>query len=159
MRRLLYAFLAVLLLSTFARTAHAEGDRVSFLHDINVNRSEDAHDLVCFLCSIHIDGPVHGDTVAFLGSIHSTAPMDGDAVAFLGNIDLGTGARVEKDCVAFLGSVHQQEPGQVGKDVVEFPFILVLIPIFIVAFLIYLIRALIVSRRPPFPMPPPPPFR
>ncbi|RXS95259.1 hypothetical protein [Silvibacterium dinghuense] len=159
MRRLLYAALTALLFCVAAHSAHAEGDRVSFLHDIHVTSNEEAHDLVCFACSIHVDGPVHGDTVAFLGSIQGNAPIDGDAVAFLGDITIGPNGHVDKDCVAFLGSVLQHEPGQVGKDVVEFPFILILIPICLIVFIVYLVRALFRRPRPPFPMPPPPPFR
>ncbi|MFT4111401.1 hypothetical protein [Silvibacterium sp.] len=159
MRRLLYAAFTALLFCVAAHSAHAEGDRVSFLHDIQVSNDEQAHDLVCFLCSIHVEGPVHGDTVALLGSIDSNAPMHGSAVVILGSIKLGPNAHVEEDCVAVLGAVFQQQFNQVSGDTVQIPVILILIPFLVLAFLIYIIRAIFRRPRPPFPMAPPPPFR
>jgi hypothetical protein len=157
MRRLFLPAFAVFLLLGTALHARADGDRVSFMHDITVGSDEEAEDTVCFLCSIHISGPVHKDAVAFLGSIHADAPIDGDAVVFLGNITLGSEGRVGQDCVAFLGSVSQHGSNQIGKDLVQFPLGLVLVPILLFIFLVYIIRSLVRRSYVPYPMPPPPP--
>jgi Na+-transporting methylmalonyl-CoA/oxaloacetate decarboxylase gamma subunit len=157
MRRVFLSVLAVFLLAISARSARADGDRVSFLHDITVSSDEEVQDAVCFLCSIRVEGPVRQDAVVFLGSIHANAPIEGDAVAFLGNISLGSEARVGGDCVVFLGSVIQHGTGQVGKDLVQFPLALIIIPILILIFLVYIIRSLVRRAYVPYPMPPPPP--
>ncbi len=157
MRRILVAVFALSILAAAAPSASANDDRVSFFHSINVAEGEEAHDLVCIMCSIHIDGHVHGDTVAILGSIRSNGPMDGDAVSILGNINLGQDAHVNGDCVAVLGSVKHFTSGQIGHEVVQIPFALILIPVLIFFFLVYLIRTLIWRARLPYPMPPPPP--
>jgi hypothetical protein len=157
MRRILVAVFALSILAAAAPSARANDDRVSFFPSINVAEGEEAHDLVCIMCSIHIDGHVHGDTVAILGSIRSNGPMDGDAVSILGNINLGQDAHVNGDCVAVLGSVKHFTSGQIGHEVVQIPFALILIPVLIFFFLVYLIRTLIWRARLPYPMPPPPP--
>jgi hypothetical protein len=157
MRRLLLPLFALFFLSISAMKAHADGDRVSFMQDITVTSDEEAQDTVCFLCSIRVEGPVHKDAVVFLGSIRADAPIEGDAVAFLGNITLGPEGRIGKDCVVFLGSVHQHGSGQVGKDTVQFPLALILIPLFLLFFLVYVIRSMVRRSYVPYPMPPPPP--
>jgi len=157
MRRIFLAVFAFSLLVAAAPRAHAEDDRVSFFHGIDVAEGEEAHDTVCILCSIHIDGAVHGDAVAILGSIRSNGPIDGDAVSILGNISLGQDARVGGDCVAVLGSVRHFTADQIGKDLVQIPLAVIFIPVLIFFFLIYLIRTLVWRARPPYPMPPPPP--
>jgi hypothetical protein len=157
MHRVFLPIFAVFLFATSALTAHADGDRVSFMRDITVSSDEQVQDTVCFLCSIRIEGPVHQDAVAFLGNIHADAPISGDAVAFLGNINLGAGSRVGGDCVAFLGSVTQHGSGQVGGDLVQIPFGLILVPILVFVCLVYIIRSLVRRAYVPYPMPPPPP--
>ena len=157
MRRLFLAVFVLFFVAAAVPRAHADDDRVSFFHSINVAEGEDAHDLVCIFCSIRIDGAAHGDSVAILGSIHSDGPIDGDAVTILGNISLGRDGRVGGDCVAVLGSVRHYTSSQIGKDLVEIPFALLLIPIFLFIGIIYLIRTLVHRSRLPYPMPPPPP--
>jgi hypothetical protein len=137
--------------------AYANEDRVSFFQDIRVADGEEAHDAVCFLCSIHVDGELRGDAVAFLGSIHADGVIDGDTVTFLGNVTLGRDARIGKDCVTFLGSVNRHGDAQIGKDVVQFPLALIFIPLIVFIFLVYVIRSLVFRARIPYPMPPPPP--
>lgn len=160
MRRILIAFLALFLIAAAVPRAHADNDdRVSFFHSINVAEGEEAHDLVCIFCSIHIDGAVHGDTVAIMGSIRSNGPMDGDAVSILGNINLGQDAHVNGDCVAVLGSVRHFTNSQIGHELVQIPFAVILIPILFFIGIVYLIRSLVWRARTPYPMPPPPRMR
>jgi len=159
MRRILLAVLALILVAAAVPRAHADDDRVSFFKSINVPKDEEAQDVVCILCSIHIDGTAHGDTVAILGSIRSNGPIDGDAVSILGNISLGPEARVGGDCVAILGSIRHYTNNQVGGDTVQLPLALLLIPVFFLVGIVYLIRTLVWRSRLPYPMPPPPPPR
>jgi hypothetical protein len=156
MRRILLAVLALFLVAAAVPRAHADDDRVSFFNSINVAEGEDAHDLVCIFCSIHIDGAAHGDVVSILGGIRSNGPIDGDAVSILGNINLGRDAHVGGDCVAILGSVRHSA-NQVGRDLVEIPFVLLLIPVLFFVGIIYLVRMAVYRSRMPYPMPPPPP--
>jgi hypothetical protein len=159
MRRILLAVLALILVAAAVPRAHADDDRVSFFNSINVAEGEDAHDLVCIFCSIHIDGAAHGDVVSILGGIRSNGPIDGDAVSILGNINLGRDAHIGGDCVAVLGSVRHYTSSQIGQNLVQIPFVLLLIPVFFFVGIIYLIRTVVYRSRMPYPMPPPPPMR
>ena len=153
------ALLAVLCL--FAPlAAHAEGrDVVQFGNDIVIHDGEEAHDTVCFLCSIEVDGTVHGDLVAFLGNIRVRGHAEHDAVAFLGNITLGDNASVEQDVVVFAGSLHTGNGSMIGKDRVVFPVFVLLLPLLFfsgfIGLIVWAIRALIYRNRPVYPMPPP----
>jgi len=159
MRRIFIAFLALFCATAAVPRAHADDDHVSFFHNISIAEGEEAQDVVCIFCSIHVDGAVHGDAVAIMGSIHSNGPMDNDAVAVLGNINLGQDAHVSGDCVAVLGSVRHFYNGQVGHELVQIPFAVILVPIFFFIGIVYLIRSLVWRARIPYPMPPPPPPR
>jgi len=159
MRRLFLVVFAIFFVAAAVPRAHANDDRVSFFSSIDVPEGEDAHDLVCILCSIHIEGAAHGDAVAILGSIRSNGPVDGDAVSILGNINLGSDAHVGGDCVSVLGSVRHSTNNQVGGNLVQIPFALLLIPVLFFIGIIYLIRIAVYRSRLPYPMPPPPPPR
>jgi hypothetical protein len=140
--------------------AHAEGrDVVEFGNDIVVHEGEEAHDTVCFLCSIEVDGTVHGDMVAFLGNIHVRGHAERDAVVFLGNITLGENASIDRDVVVFAGSLRNAPGSSIGNDRVVFPVFLFFIPFLvfagIIVLIVWAIRALVYRDRPVYPMPPP----
>jgi hypothetical protein len=140
--------------------AHAEGrDVVEFGNDIVVHAGEEAHDTVCFLCSIEVDGTVHGDMVALLGNIHVRGHAERDAVVFLGSITLGENASIDRDVVVFAGSLHNAPGSSIGNDRVVFPVFLLFLPLLIFAGIIVLIvwaiRALVYRNQPVYPMPPP----
>ncbi|HZD50339.1 MAG TPA: hypothetical protein VE178_16470 [Silvibacterium sp.] len=157
MRRILIAFLALLFAATAAPRAHAEEDRVSFFHNVSVAEGEEVQNLVCILCSIRNDGDVHQNAVAILGSIRSNGAIDENAVSILGGVNLGQEAHIGGNCVAILGSVSRYTNEQIGQNVVQIPFAILLIPVFILAGIVYLIRSLVWRSRLPYPMPPPPP--
>src|ERR1700761_2698097 len=114
--------------------AHAEGrDMVEFGNNIVVHEGEEAHDTVCFLCSIEVDGTVHGDMVAFLGNIHVRGHAERDAVVFLGNITLGENASIDRDVVVFAGSLRNAPGSSIGNDRVVFPVFLLTVPLLIFA--------------------------
>jgi len=81
--RWLYFCFALFLAAICVPRAHASSDRVSFMHDIEVNDTDEVDDAVCFLCSIRVHGKVNGDAVAFLGSILVNGEISGDVVSFL----------------------------------------------------------------------------
>jgi hypothetical protein len=145
----------------FAPTvAHAQQrDAVQFANDIAIHEGEEVHDAVCFLCSIEVDGTVHGDLVAFLGNIHVRGHAEHDAVAFLGNITLGENASIDHDAVIFAGSLRKSPGSSIGRDRVVFPLFLFLLPLLFfagfVALIVWAIRALVYRNRPVYPMPPP----
>jgi hypothetical protein len=153
--------LAALLFSVSAcAAARAEGrDIVEFGNNIVVHEGEEAHDTVCFLCSIEVDGTVHGDMVAFLGNIRVRGHADRDAVVFLGNISLGENASIDRDVVVFAGSLHNAPGSSIGNDRVIFPVVLFLLPLLmlaaIVVLIVWAIRSLAYRDRPVYPMPPP----
>ena len=134
-------------------------DQVQFGNNIVVREGEEAHDAVCFFCSIEIDGTLRGDAVAFLGNIRVRGHAERDAVAFLGNISVGDNASIERDVVVFAGNLHVGDGGTIGNDRVVFPAILFALPLLvlggILALIIWAIRALTDRSRPVYPMPPP----
>jgi len=134
-------------------------DQVQFGNDIVIHEGEEAHDAVCFLCSIEIDGTLHGDAVAFLGNIRVRGHAERDAVAFLGNISLGDNASIDRDVVVFAGNLHTGPGSTIGNDRVVFPLILFMLPFLLlagfIALIVWAIRALTYRSRPVYPMPPP----
>jgi acetyltransferase-like isoleucine patch superfamily enzyme len=149
-----------LLLCLFAPLARAQSrDVVQFGNDIVVREGEEAHDAVCFACSIEVDGTLHGDAVAFLGNIRVRGHAEHDAVAFLGNISVGDNASIERDVVIFAGNLHTGNGASIGNDRVVFPIFLFILPLFFVAgfvaLIVWAIRALVYRSRPVYPMPPP----
>jgi len=154
----LFAALFCMLLTPVAARAE-DGDIVHFSQNIVVHEGEEARDVVCFLCSIEVDGTVHRDMVAFLGNIHVRGHAEHDAVAFLGNVTLGDNASIDHDVVVFAGSLHLGSGATVGNDRVVFPLFLFVLPLLlfagIVALIIWALRALLSRNRPVYPMPPP----
>jgi len=154
------AMLAALILLASPFAARAQGrDIVEFGNDIVVHAGEEAHDTVCFLCSIDVDGAVHGDMVAFLGNIRVRGQADQDAVVFLGNLSLGEKASVGRDAVVFAGSLRNAPGSTIGNDRVVFPLFLFLLPLLffggVLGSIVWAVRALMYRPRPIYPMPPP----
>lgn len=154
------AMLAALFCLLAPLTARAEGrDIVQFGNDIVVHEGEETHDVVCFLCSIEVDGTVHGDMVAFLGNIHVRGHAERDAVVFLGNISLAENASIGRDAVVIGGSLRNAPGAVIGQDRVDFPLFLFLLPLLVmagfVAMIVWAIRALMYRNRSVYPMPPP----
>ncbi|WP_446742995.1 hypothetical protein [Silvibacterium acidisoli] len=146
------AFVAVLALFAVAPHAHAEADRVSYFHDITIGEGEQADDAVCLFCSIRNDGEIRSDAVTILGSVHSNGQISGDAVSILGSLRLGEDAHVGGDSVAVLGQLRYRS-GQIGGEAVELPVVLALIPLALLALLVWAIRALVRGSRSPYSMP------
>lgn len=111
----------------------ADRDRVMVGEDIYVGEGEDLNDVVCFGCSIRIDGKAN-DAVAFGGSIEVTGEVHdavsfggglevrgeitGDAVVLFGSTRVRDGGRIRGDAVSILGSVRAPDSA-VGGDIVS----------------------------------------
>jgi hypothetical protein len=156
LRRFLCLCFIVMSVGFAAPRAHAASDRVSFLRGIVVNDTEEAQDVVCFLCSIRVDGKVSGDAVAFLGGIHMKGEIRGDVVTFLGEVAMGDESRIGGDCVVFGAPLHRSSDATIRGDTVQIPFIVIMLPFIILALLIYGLVMLLRRRRyAAYPMPPP----
>jgi hypothetical protein len=124
-------FLLTVLLPAALR---ADSDRVMVGEDIYVAEGEELENVVCFGCSIRVEGKAH-DAVAFGGSIEVTGEVNdavsfaggldvrgkvnGDAVVLFGSTRVRDGGRIDGDAVSILGSVRAQDSGSVGGDIVS----------------------------------------
>ena len=107
-RMLLPVLLAAIVL---APPLSAAGDRVMVGDDIYVGPDEDLDEVVCILCSVHIDGRVDS-AVTILGGLVVEGEVRDAAVSILGGLDIpGT---VGGDVVSVLGGAKVE--GQVGGD-------------------------------------------
>jgi hypothetical protein len=163
--------------------AHADADDVHFFSDIRVAPGVDAHDTVCFFCSVEVEGEVHGDIVVFFGDIHIATKADHDVVNFFGSLSADDNAQIGNDMVSFFGLVHFGQNVSVGRDMVTmfgvvdtpesvsvghdrvtFPFWILLLPLLFIAGVISLIVHEVRARRwqhymAQYPHPPPPPMQ
>lgn len=147
-------FAAMLLAGPRIASAQNGQDRVSFGSRIVVGEGETVGDVVCFLCSVEVHGKIQGDVVTFLGSVKSTSPIQGDVVAFAGNVLLEEDAAVHGDLVVFGGALHKSAGTYVGQDQVVLPAIIFLVPILIIAGIVWAITALFRRKIPIYYVPP-----
>jgi hypothetical protein len=118
LRSVLIALLLAFFVYGSARQACAEGDVVRFGQRIHVAENDVAGDVVCFFCSVQVDGRVNGDVVAFFGNVHVKGQAQHDLVDFFGRIHVEKDALVGEDLVSVLGSVQIGENASVGQDLV-----------------------------------------
>ncbi|HWA96627.1 MAG TPA: hypothetical protein VG844_18670 [Terracidiphilus sp.] len=174
--------LAIAALALAAVPARADKDVVQFGSKIVVPVNSSVHDAVCFFCSVDAQGPIDHDVVVFFGDIHVHQLANHDVVSFFGDVRVDSNAAITHDLVHFFGDVHLGDNTSVGNDMVLFfgdlraansativgnrviePAWLLLIPLGILAGLIYLFVSLIRSWRErhmyyaPYPPRPPAP--
>ena len=101
-----------------APAARADADIVQFGNSIHIAKDSTAHDVVCFFCSVHIEGAVNGDTVVFFGNVDIDGRANHDVVNFFGSVHAADNASIGQDLVNFFGSVRLGENVSVGKDMV-----------------------------------------
>jgi hypothetical protein len=152
-RRLLLVLIGAILLGSLPAHADNPSDRVHFGESIYVPAGEEAHDVVCFLCSVEIDGTVHGDVVSFFGHVKVRGHAERDVVNLVGYVDVAEGATIGRDCVVLGGSLHTHDAGAVGRDSVVILPIVFIIPLALLALPIWLVIRLF--RRPRMVYPPP----
>ncbi len=112
--------LALLLICVglFVGKARAEEDSVQFANKIEVGRDAIFHDVVCFFCSVNVEGTVNGDVLVFFGNVRIDGHANHDVVDFFGTVQAADDANVGQNLLSFLGSVRLGERVTVGKDLV-----------------------------------------
>jgi hypothetical protein len=151
------AIVSLLLLSSAA--VSQDKDFTHWGRSINIGPNDEATDVTCFGCSIHIRGQVSGDVTAFLGSItiENEAQVAGDVTAFCGDMRLVDSARVDGDATVFGGHLHRDPNFEVGGTASSMGsravvLLIAMVPVVLLGLLvpglIWLIRRL---RRPPVP--------
>lgn len=113
--------LALLALLAGAVTAQAAGesgqDLFSWGTDIYVAKDQVVErDVVCFGCSVHVDGSVGRDVFALGGNVYVDGSVGRDATALGGNLHLGSGSSVERDATAVGGSLDRSAGATVGRN-------------------------------------------
>jgi len=121
-----------------------QGDRVQFFQSINIGPDEQVGDVVCLVCSIHMQGTSSGDMVAILGSIVVDGTAGGDVVAVGGSIKLGEDAVVKGDTVGLGGGVSRHPNARVGGDVVSQNGPLVFLGLFMGMFVVPLLPIILI---------------
>jgi hypothetical protein len=101
-----------------AAPARASHDEVQFLHNININPDEPAHDTVCIFCNIRVEGKVDGDIVAIFGNVHLNGEAHHDVVTVFGNVTVGDDSSIAHDLVSIFGAVRVGDNVTVGDDMV-----------------------------------------
>ena len=149
---------------TVSIPAFADGshDRTQFGHDIVVSSTDQATEVTCFGCSVHIRGQVSSDVTVFGGSvvIEENGQVGGETTVFGGDLRLDNGAEVSTVTV-FGGKVHRDPGATVTGDVTTFAggaalwlFLVFGLPFVIlgglIALIIWLVRR---YSRPSMPMP------
>lgn len=161
----------------FPARAHASRDVVQFGSDIVVPQGQSIHDAVCFFCSVKVEGIAEHDLVVFFGSTQIDGEAKHDIVTFFGDVHVGTNVHIGHDVVNFFGTTRLGDNSSIGNDAVIMfgdmraaetssvagnrviqPFFLLLIPLGILAALIFGLIALIRwIQRPAYPVYPLPP--
>lgn len=155
MTKLLLA--AALLVVTATPFARADQDRVSFGSDISVAEGENAGDLVCAFCSVHVHGDVKGDVVVLLGSVtvDPTHHVSGDIVILGGDLNLADETEVGGDIAVIGGNANLASTAAIHGDRSVFPgriwLLLPFAPLLILIGIIWLIVYLIRRNRYQFP--------
>jgi hypothetical protein len=154
LRRTLCLLVLALLfvLAAPAIDADSHGDRVQFGRSIVVEENEQAGDVVCIGCSIHMLGTC-GDLVAVGGSITIDGTVKGDAVVVGGGMHLNQNASVSGDLVTIGGGLSRHPSAVVKGDITSQSGTLVFLGLLLVPLVpVILIVALIVWLvQPPRP--------
>ena len=151
--------IALILLVSTAALSQEKATYTQWGHTINIGPDDEAADVTCFGCSIHVRGEVSGDVTAFAGSIsiEDGAQVSGDVTAFCGDMRLANAARMDGDVTVLGGRLHRDPNVEISGQVTSMgnrtavmlmalvPFVLLGV---LVAGVIWLVRRL---RRPPLP--------
>lgn len=155
MPKLLLAVALFLVVS--APFAHADRDRASFGSDITVSEGESAGDIACAFCSVHINGDVKGDVAVFFGNVNVNTGqrIGGDTAVIGGDLNLADGAEVKGDVSVVGGSLNTASGAVLDGSRTIFPRVIFLVPLLILAGIIWLVVYLVRRNRYQFPAYPP----
>ncbi|MHB1022285.1 MAG: hypothetical protein ACYC46_08495 [Acidobacteriaceae bacterium] len=115
-----YAFLfsvMALFVSLPASAAHAPDD-FQFAHDVSVQHIQDGKNIVCFYCSVQIDGILKGNIAVFGGDLKINGKVSGNAVDFFGNTVID--GVISKNIAVFGGNLSLLQDAIIGKNAVVF---------------------------------------
>lgn len=155
MTKLLLAVALLLVASTpFAR---ADQDRVSFGGDITVAEGENAGDIACAFCSVHVHGDVKGDVAVLFGSVtvDPTHAISGDVAILGGDMNLAPESEVGGDVAILAGYANLAPEATIHGDRTVLPgrgwLIIPFAPLLILAGIIWLIVYIVRRNRYRFP--------
>lgn len=155
MTKLLLA--AALLLVASTPFARADQDRVSVGNNITVDEGQNAGDLVCIFCSVHVHGDVKGDVVVLLGSVtvDPTHAISGDLVILGGDLGLADESEVGGDVAVMAGNANLASTAVIHGDRSIFPgrfwLLLPFTPLLVLIGIIWLVVYLVRRNRYQFP--------
>jgi UDP-3-O-[3-hydroxymyristoyl] glucosamine N-acyltransferase len=156
-RQLLSVALLLMTLTPLTAFAKGDNDRASIGSDITVAEGENAGDIACIFCSVHVHGDVSGDAAVILGSltVDSGHKIGGDAAVIGGDLNLAEGAEIGGNAAIIAGDanlgpgamVHGDRTVLPGRGWLLVPFIPLLVLIGIIWLIIHFTR-----RRYQFPV-------
>jgi hypothetical protein len=153
------AFCVIILLAPYVMAASTNPDRTQFGRDIRIEANENASDVTCIGCSIHVRGHVSGDVTAIGGSIFAEqgAAIAGDVTTIGGSARLENGTQVGGDLTTIGGTLRRDPQANVAGDVTAMGgggwVFLIFLPFLFVGGIIALIIWMIQRSRHPAPVP------
>jgi cytoskeletal protein CcmA (bactofilin family) len=149
-------FLAVLAL-LWAPSARADTDTTAVGREIVIPEGSTANDIACVFCRVRVHGDVRGDVAIAFGKLEVDPGHEiaGDVAVFAGKVMLAENSRVSGD-VAIIGRLESSGGAAVGGSHVVVPEAILLVPLLLLAGLIWLIVHLVQRSRyramyPPYP--------
>lgn len=118
----LFIFTALCLALPSAALAQGAHDHTQFGRDISIGPGEQATELTCFGCSVHVRGHVEGDVTTFFGGVvvEEHGEIGGDTTTFGGDVRLDQGAKAGGDLDVFGGRIRRDPEASVGGDITNF---------------------------------------
>jgi hypothetical protein len=147
----------LLLLTMPAFSESSSNDHASFGNDITVNEGENAADIACAFCSVHVHGDVKGDVAVLFGSVFvdSGHSISGDVAILGGDMTLGDDSQVGGDVAIAAGDLNQAPNATVRGDRSVFPgrlwLLLPFAPLILLIGIIWLIVYVVRRNRYQFP--------
>jgi cytoskeletal protein CcmA (bactofilin family) len=131
----------------WAPAARADEDAVGSGREIIVPEGSTAHDIACVFCRVRVHGDVRGDVAIAFGKLEVDPGHEiaGDVAVFAGKVMLAEHSRVSGD-VAIVGRL-EAEGATVGGSRAVVPEAILLVPLALLAGLIWLIVHLVQRNR------------
>lgn len=114
MYRCTFLLSVVMLFSALPASAAHAPDDFRFAHDIDVQHIQHGKDIVCFYCSVQIDGILKGNAVVFFGDLKINGKVSGNAVDFFGNTIIN--GAISNSTAVFGGNLSLLQDAIVGKN-------------------------------------------
>jgi hypothetical protein len=156
MRRLLLApvLLLIAVAPAFARSGH---DRATVGGDVTVAEGQNSGDIACVFCTVRLHGDVHGDVAVVLGRVEldGSHEITGDVAIVGGDLNLGEESQVKGDVALVAGRANMAPSAIIrGKSSIlpsKLWLLVPLLPLFVLAGIIWLIVYLVRRNRYRYP--------